>query len=465
MSGAILIAEDQEIARKNISEFLRSEGFRVEEASDGKEAIEAINRMDFDLVVTDLKMPNADGLAVLNHVREVSPSTFVIVTTAYASVESAVEALRLGAQDYVLKPVLFDDLLRKIQRLTEYKSLAWEIQMLRRELDRRLDLSEFVGHSAAIKQILTLIEKVANADSTVLITGESGVGKEVVARLIHSRSARRDKVFLPVNCSAIPDTLLESQLFGHVKGAFTGAVSSNEGLFQKARGGTIFLDEIGDLSIALQPKLLRAIETKEVLPVGATQSVRVDVRVLAATHRDLLKACEQEKFREDLFYRLNVINIHIPPLRERREDIAALVDYLIHRNNAAMKTNYKGADSTAIRVLMSLPWKGNIRELDNVLERAMILGSGEWIKVEDLPFSPTAADGDHNEAPTGPHELKSALRAYEKMHIENVLKETGGNRGAAAHLLGLSRSSLYRKLDSLGIEKNNDGAEDPAHQQ
>jgi two-component system response regulator PilR (NtrC family) len=432
---------------------LRLQGFRVEEASDGKEAIEAINGMDFDLVVTDLKMPNADGLTVLNHVREVSPNTFVIVTTAFASVESAVGALRLGAQDYVLKPILFDDLLRKIQHLTEYKSLAWEIQMLRRELDRRLELSEFVGHSSAIKQILSLIEKVANADSTVLITGESGVGKEVVARLIHSRSARRDKVFLPVNCSAIPDTLLESQLFGHVKGAFTGAVNSHDGLFQKARGGTIFLDEIGDLSISLQPKLLRAIETKEVLPVGATQPVRVDVRVLAATHRDLLRACEQEKFREDLFYRLNVINIHIPPLRERREDIAALVDYLIHRNNAAMKTGYKGADSTAIRVLMSLPWKGNIRELDNVLERAMILGSGEWIRVEDLPFPPDDANNDNDRGPTGPHELKSALKAYEKMHIENVLKETRGSRGAAAQLLGLSRSSLYRKLDSLGIEK------------
>jgi DNA-binding NtrC family response regulator len=453
LSNTILVAEDEELARKNISMFLRQEGFRVEEACDGKEAIDATKDIDFDLVLTDLKMPNADGLAVLNHVREISPNTFVIVTTAYASVETAVGALRLGAQDYVLKPVLFDDLLGKIRRLMDYKSLAWEIQMLRRELDRHVNLSEFVGHSSVIKQILSLIEKVANADSTVLVTGESGVGKEVVARLIHSKSARRDKVFLPINCSAIPDTLLESQLFGHVKGAFTGAVTSNEGLFQKARGGTIFLDEIGDLSIALQPKLLRAIETKEVLPVGATQAVQVDVRVLAATHRDLLKASEEEKFRQDLFYRLNVINIHIPPLRERREDIAPLVDFLVHRNNAAMKTSYKGADSAAIRVLMSLPWKGNIRELDNLLERAMILGNGEWIRAEDLPH---AEDSDNYRAPSGPHNLKGALKAYERMHIENVLKETQGNRGEAAQLLGLSRSSLYRKLDSLGIEKAGD---------
>jgi DNA-binding NtrC family response regulator len=456
LSSTILIAEDEELARKNISLFLRQEGFRVVEACDGKAAIEAINETDFDLVITDLKMPNADGLAVLNHVREISPSTFVIVTTAYASVESAVEALRLGAQDYILKPVLFDDLSRKIHRLMEYKNLAWEIQMLRRELDRRLDLSEFVGRSSAIREILGLTEKVAGADSTVLITGESGVGKEVVARLIHSKSSRRDKMFLPVNCSAIPDNLLESQLFGHVKGAFTSAVSSQEGLFQRARGGTIFLDEIGDLSISLQPKLLRAIETKEVLPVGAGQPARVDVRVLAATHRDLMKACEQEKFREDLFYRLNVINIHIPPLRERREDIAPLVDFLISRNNAAMKKNYKGADSAAIRTLMSLPWRGNIRELDNVLERAMILGNGEWIRIEDLPR--TADDGDNEALPARPHGLKSALKAYEKMHIEYVLKETQGNRGEAAQLLGLSRSSLYRKLESLGIEKNDNGA-------
>lgn len=453
MSSSVLIAEDEELARQNLASFLRQEGFRVEEARDGKTAIETINEIDFDLVLTDLRMPNADGLAVLKHVREVSPNSFVIVTTAYASVESAVEALRVGAQDYIIKPLVFDEVLRKIRRLLEYKSLTWEIQMLRRELERRLDISEFVGRSAALKEIIALIEKVANSDSTVLITGESGVGKEVVARLIHSKSSRRDKVFLPVNCSAIPETLLESQLFGHIKGAFTGALSSNEGLFQKAQGGIIFLDEIGDLSLSLQPKLLRAIETKEVLPVGATKPIQVDVRIIAATHRDLLKACEQEKFREDLFYRLNVINIHIPPLRERRQDIAPLVEFLVHRNNALLKKAYKGADSAAIRVLMSLHWKGNIRELDNVLERAMILGNGEWIRPEDLP---SAADDEGN-FPIGPHDLKSALKAYEKMHIQNVLKETQGNRANAAQLLGLSRSSLYRKLEGLGIIDNDEG--------
>jgi len=456
LSGAILIAEDQELARKNIHRFLQQQGYKVEEAADGLAAIEAVNTADFDLVLTDLMMPGADGLAVLKHVREVSPNTLVVVTTAYASVDSAVEALRLGAQDYILKPIIFEDLLSKVHHMMDYKNLAWEIQMLRRELNRSLDLSEFVGRSQSMRDIFALIEKVATSDSTVLITGESGVGKEVVAGTIHAQSSRKDKVFLPVNCSAIPDTLLESQLFGHVKGAFTGAINSQEGLFQRARGGTIFLDEIGDLSPILQPKLLRVIEAKEILPVGSAQTIKVDVRIITATNSDLKIACEQGKFREDLYYRLNVINIRIPPLRERREDIAPLVEYLIRRHNVDMKKAYKGADNAAIRLLMSLPWRGNIRELDNVLERAMILGNGEWITVDDLPHVENHVEKNQN-LYSGPHDLKGALKAYEKMHIENVLKETEGNRGEAAKLLGLSRSSLYRKLDSLGICKSDNG--------
>ena len=456
MSGAILIAEDQELARKNIHRFLQQQGYKVEEAADGLAAIEAVNTADFDLVLTDLMMPGADGLAVLKHVREVSPNTLVVVTTAYASVDSAVEALRLGAQDYILKPIIFEDLLSKVHHMMDYKNLAWEIQMLRRELNRSLDLSEFVGRSQSMRDIFALIEKVATSDSTVLITGESGVGKEVVAGTIHAQSSRKDKVFLPVNCSAIPDTLLESQLFGHVKGAFTGAINSQEGLFQRARGGTIFLDEIGDLSPILQPKLLRVIEAKEILPVGSAQTIKVDVRIITATNSDLKIACEQGKFREDLYYRLNVINIRIPPLRERREDIAPLVEYLIRRHNVDMKKAYKGADNAAIRLLMSLPWRGNIRELDNVLERAMILGNSEWITVDDLPHVENHVEKNQN-LYSGPHDLKGALKAYEKMHIENVLKETEGNRGEAAKLLGLSRSSLYRKLDSLGICKSDNG--------
>ncbi|HEU5463991.1 MAG TPA: sigma-54 dependent transcriptional regulator [Candidatus Binatia bacterium] len=458
LNGAILIAEDHEIARKSIQQYLQQEGYRVEEAADGDAAIEAINNADFDLVITDLKMPGASGLDVLKHVREVSPNSLVIVTTAFGSVESAIEALRLGAQDYVIKPVIFEDLLSKVRHVMEYRRLAWEIQMLRRELSSLSPtFTDLVGRSQAMRNIITLIQKVASSDSTVLITGESGCGKEVVARAIHSQSARKDKLFLPVNCSAIPDTLLESQLFGHVKGSFTGALNSNEGLFQRAKGGTIFLDEIADLSAVLQPKLLRAIEAKEILPVGSTQPAKVDVRIIAATNAELSKACEQGRFREDLYYRLNVINIRVPPLRERREDIAPLIDYLIRRHNTEMKKSYKGADNAAIRILMSLPWRGNIRELDNVLERAMILGNGEWITANDIPHAEKWEDSSHS-AYAGPHDLTDALRAYEKMHIENVLKETDGNRAVAAKMLGLSRSSLYRKLESLGIYRHEERA-------
>jgi DNA-binding NtrC family response regulator len=448
MTGTILVADDEAVARGGLCEVLREEGYQVHEAADGMAALRAIDEVDLDLILADLKMPGADGLTVLKRVGEISPQTLVIIITAYASVDTAVEALRLGAQDYILKPLIFDDVLRKVHHLIEHKSLAWEIQMLRREVTRRFDPTQLVGRSPGMQEIFTLIEKVAPTTATVLITGESGVGKEVVARNIHLHSARKDKVFLPVNCSAIPDTLLESQLFGYVKGAFTGASSSQEGLFQKARGGTIFLDEIGEMPLSLEPKLLRAIEEKEVLPVGSTSPVRVDLRILASTNRDLKKEVETGKFREDLYYRLNVIGIHIPPLRERREDIPLLVEYLIHRHNLDMKRTYKGVDNATMKILISLPWKGNIRELDNVLERAMILGNGEWITPADLP---------HWEVPEGElppsvgDNLKDAVKTYEKSHIENVLKRTAGDKKRTAEFLGLSLSSLYRKMEELGI--------------
>ena len=447
MTGTILVAEDETIPRKNICRVLHEEGYRVHEVTDGRAALVAIDERDFDLVLTDLRMPGADGLAVLQRVREVAPQTFVAIMTAHASVDTAVAALQLGAQDYLLKPIVFDDLLRKVHLLMEHKSLAWENQMLRREVNRHIDPSGMVGESPAMRAVLRLISKVAAAASTVLITGESGVGKELVARAIHAESPRQDKVFLPVNCSAIPDTLLESQLFGHTKGAFTGALSAQDGLFRKARGGTIFLDEIGELPLTLQPKLLRVIERKEVLPLGATSPIQVDVRILAASNRDLEKETEAGRFREDLFYRLNVVGIPVPPLRERRDDIPLLVEHLIQRHNLEMKTNCRGVTHEAMQLLMAAPWKGNVRELENVLERAMILGNDEWLSPEDLP-SGQAFSRDTGQAG---HELKAALRSYEKSHIEYVLREAGRDRVRAARLLGISRSSLYRKMEQLGI--------------
>jgi transcriptional regulator with PAS, ATPase and Fis domain len=314
-------------------------------------------------------------------------------------------------------------------------------------VDSHFSPDQPLGRSPAMHEILAMIKKVAPTPTTVLITGESGVGKEVIARTIHASSFSRDNVFLPVNCSAIPENLLESQLFGHVKGSFTGAIATQEGLFQRARGGTIFLDEIGEMPLGLQPKLLRVLEEKSVLPVGATNPIKVNVRILAASNRDLKSEVEANRFRDDLYYRLNVFEIHIPPLRRRLDDLPGLVEHLIHRHNLEMKLAYKGVDSATMRILMSLPWKGNIRELDNILERAMILGNGEWISPTDLPGQQSESDDGISE-----DNLLKAVDLYEKSHIERTLGKTAGDKIRAAELLGLSLSTLYRKIEKLAIE-------------
>ena len=449
MRGTILVVDDESVARHSVAEVLQEEGYQVHEAADGPAALQALEELDLDLVLCDLRMPGSDGLSVLKMARERYPQTMFMLMTAHGSVATSVEALRLGAQDYLLKPLLFEDVLHKVDRLLTHKQQAWEIQILRREVNQDADFERLVGRSPAMQEVLGLIEKVAPTNATVLLTGESGTGKEVVARLIHAHSAQKDNVFLPINCGAIPETLLESQLFGHTKGAFTGATGSQEGLFQRARGGTIFLDEIGEMPLPLQVKLLRVIEEKEVLPLGATNPLKVDVRILAATNRNLKQEVEKGQFREDLYYRLNVIGLSLPPLRDRREDIPLLVEYLVQRNNRELKEAYNGVDNQAMKLLMSLPWRGNVRELDNVLERAMILGGGEWISVADLPRG--EASSAPPRAPTGEN-LKEAVRAYERSHIENVLNRMDGDKRAAAELLGLSLSSLYRKLEEFDVQ-------------
>jgi DNA-binding NtrC family response regulator len=451
MSSTILVVDDEALPRKNIARVLEEEEYHVYEAENGDEAIKAINDLDFDLVLCDLKIPGTDGRGVLRHVRSVSPQTMFILMTGYASLETAIEGFRGGVHDYILKPVVFEDVLQKVKRLMVSKSLAWEVELLRRQANSNSESTGVIGESCSIREILATISKVAPTGSNVLITGESGVGKEVVARTIHLQSPRKDKVFLPVNCSGIPETLLESQLFGHVKRAFTDAATSQEGLFQRAQGGTIFLDEIGEMALSLQPKILRVIEDKEVLPIGSTHPFRLNVRMIAATNRELEMEVAEGRFREDLFYRLNVINIRVPPLRERREDIPLLVDHSIRRHNAEMKRTYKGVDNAALKLLMSLPWKGNVRELDNVLELAMILGDGEWITPAELPQGSAAQEENGSESLNN---LRIAVQSYEKSHIENVLKDTAGDKTRAAELLGVSRSSLYRKMESLGIHNN-----------
>jgi len=451
MSSTILVVDDEALPRKNIARVLEEEEYHVYEAENGDEAIKAINDLDFDLVLCDLKIPGTDGRGVLRHVRSVSPQTMFILMTGYASLETAIEGFRGGVHDYILKPVVFEDVLQKVKRLMVSKSLAWEVELLRRQANSNSESTGVIGESCSIREILATISKVAPTGSNVLITGESGVGKEMVARTIHLQSPRKDKVFLPVNCSGIPETLLESQLFGHVKRAFTDAATSQEGLFQRAQGGTIFLDEIGEMALSLQPKILRVIEDQEVLPIGSTHPFRLNVRMIAATNRELEMEVAEGRFREDLFYRLNVINIRVPPLRERREDIPLLVDHSIRRHNAEMKRTYKGVDNAALKLLMSLPWKGNVRELDNVLELAMILGDGEWITPAELPQGSAAQEENGSESLNN---LRIAVQSYEKSHIENVLKDTAGDKTRAAELLGVSRSSLYRKMESLGIHNN-----------
>jgi len=447
MPHAILVADDEVGVRESLGEVLRDEGYEVVLSADGDAALEALGAHDFSVVLTDLRMPGADGLAVLRRTRETSPQTIVLVMTAHATVETAVEALRHGATDYILKPIRFDDVLAKVAHAIEHRTVVWEAQMLRREVEQRFHADELVGDSAAMREVATLIEKVAPTNATVLVTGESGTGKEVVARAIHQHSAAT-RIFLPVNCAAIPEPLLESQLFGHVRGSFTGAIGNQEGLFSRASGGTIFLDEIGDLPLGLQSKLLRAIETKEILPVGSTHPRPVEVRIIAATNQDLAEMVEAGSFRPDLFYRLNVVEIRLPPLRERRGDIPALVDFLVRRHNHDLHRRCRGVDNASLKILMAHPWKGNVRELDNVIEHAMIVGDGQWITSADFPKAMRRQNG---EAADVGEDLREALRVYERVHIETVLRRCERDKHAAAERLGLSLSSLYRKMNELDL--------------
>lgn len=451
MPASILVVEDERASRESIIDVLSEERYQTAGAKDGAEALELLeSRSEFDLVITDLRMPGMDGLELLKQIRKTCPQTLVILVTAHASVETAVEALREGAHDYMLKPLVYEDMLSKISRLLERRELAWQIQHLRREVESRYDFSNLVGESQSMRQIIGLIRKVAATTSTVLVTGESGVGKEVVARAIHHESQRHDKIFLPINCGAIPENLIESQLFGHVRGAFTGAVTSQEGLFHRAKGGTVFLDEIGDLPLAMQVKLLRTLEDKEIMPVGSPTSVKTNIRIIAATNRDLEDCVKQKTFRDDLFYRLSVFAIDIPPLRERREDIPALIEFLVRRHNAEMKTRFKGVENSAMRTLITLPWRGNVRELDNVIEHAMIVGASDWITSDDLP--PRLSDMDETEIGYVADDLKSAMRIYERSHIGTVMRRADDDKRRAAKLLGISLSSLYRKIEDLDLK-------------
>jgi len=444
----ILIADPDSSFREQLCETLGNNGYEVEGVEEGQGVIEALKNHDLDLILSEVDLPSLNGLGLLQQAQNLSPRTMVILISSKPSLESAVMAIRQGAQDYLIKPISTKEVADRILQLLKRRPQAEEVQFLRRRGAEEHEFSGIIGKSKVLENVLNMVRKVAPTQATILISGESGTGKELVARAIHVHSDRKDELFLPVNCGALPDTLLESLLFGHMKGSFTGAFANQEGLFEKARGGTLFLDEIGEIPQHLQVKLLRALEAKEILPIGNTTPRKIDVRILTATNRDLLKESEEGRFREDLYFRLNVMEIHIPPLRERPEDIPLLIEHLIQKHNPELKKNCKGAEGAVIRLLMSQPWKGNVREMDNVIEHSMILAEGEWITVKDLPLSITREKGA---VPLYTHELKEALRQFEKQHIQRVLQQVDEDRKEAALLLGISLSSLYRKIEELGI--------------
>jgi two-component system response regulator PilR (NtrC family) len=451
MKYKILVVDDEDIIRDSLSFVLKDEGYDVSQAKNGREAYESVTKENYDVVITDIEMPEMNGMELLEKISEVSPQTFVIIITAFASIETAIKSLRKGAYDYIIKPIEFDEIIFKIKRLVVHKQLSLENQLLRQELNKTYDFNNIIGQSQPMKDVFKIIEKVASTDSNILITGKSGTGKELVARAIHYNSQRKAGRFVPVNCGAVVESLFESELFGHKKGAFTGAIRDKDGLFKIADDGSLFLDEIGEFPHMLQVKLLRAIEQKEITPVGGTDPIKVDTRIIAATNRDLSKEIEKGSFREDLFYRLNVVEIKLPPLSERPEDIPLLVKHFINKYKIEMNKNIQGVDNEAMRVLMKYNWKGEVRELENVIERAVIFCEGDFITVSNLPQM--MLNESTNISDKVPRNLKDALRVYERKHIIDELRLSNNNKEKTAETLGISLSSLYRKIEELGIEK------------
>ena len=450
VAARILFVDDEPLIRSTLAEYLTSEGFDVTVCGSGEEALEQAQKRAFDIVVCDVQLPGMDGIELLEQLLKISPQTLVLLITAYATVENVVEAFQRGAHDYLIKPLMHDEVVGKLRRLLSYRNLFLENQWLRRELSRQVsrdhDCDHIVGTSPAMERIFQLVRKVAPTRSTVLLIGESGTGKELIARALHRQGSGDETRFLAVNCAAIPNDLLETQLFGHRKGAFTGADRDQPGVFVHAGSGTVFLDEIGEMPLATQAKLLRAIEQKEVFPVGANEPVRVEARVVAATNKDLMGEIEAGRFREDLYYRLNVVCIRIPPLRERREDIPDLVEFLLAKHAVTLGKHVSGVTHEAMQLLRSYRWKGNVRELDNALQRAIILGDGPLITPADLPPDLVPLEGD----PTLLDDLNEAVKRFEKQHIERVLRQTSDKKEAAQRL-NMGLSSLYRKIAELKI--------------
>ncbi len=447
----ILLADDESTFRETLCKVIEEEGMDVVAVDNGTDAIDAVTKKEFDVAIFDIQMPGADGIRVLRETMKVRPDTRVIMVTAYGTVEMAVEAIKLGASDYVMKPVMFDDILMKIRQQCQYRRLRAENAELKQEIDSKFSIDRIIGESGVMKQVFETIRKVANTKSNVLITGASGTGKELVAHAIHSLGPTSSHRFVAVNCSAIPEGLLESELFGHVKGSFTSAVADKKGLFEIAHGGTLFLDEIGYMPTSCQVKLLRAVEERSIMPVGATEPIDIDLRMIAATNKNLLNEIKAETFREDLYYRINVVGIHLPTLSDRKEDIPLLTKHFITKYNREMGKHCTGVTDEAMQMLMSYEWKGNIRELQNVIERSIIFAETDKIKSSDIGLMGPAniAVSDHNES------LNTTMKSFEKEYIWRILNKYNGNKNKAAEALGVGLSSLYRKIYDLKIEVEN----------
>jgi len=452
----LLIIDDEENMRHMLRSLLEGHGYLVETARDGREALRCVEHRFFDFILCDIRMPEMDGMAFLEAAKPHIEHSTVIMMSAYGSVDTALEAIKAGAYDFISKPFKSDEVLLTLRKAEERETLRRENRLLREEIEAVRGESDFgamVGRSAAMRELFQLARKVAPYNTTVLVTGESGTGKELVARGLHLHSPRKQMPFVAVNCGGVPENLLESEFFGHVKGAFTGADRSTAGLFAEADGGTLFLDEIGELPVELQVKLLRVLQEGEIRPVGATKGRSIDVRVIAATARDLAEEVSQGRFREDLFYRLNVLAIHIPPLRERPEDISVLATHLLKRINSKLHTSVTSISPPAMAMLLHYSWPGNVRELENIIERAVVMADKEAITIDNLP--PNLAGRTENRRLMdffGTLSLKDAGEIMEKNLIGRALDATAGNKSRASEILEISYPSLLSKIKKYNLE-------------
>jgi len=450
----VLIVDDESGMRHMLSVLLEREGYEIDTAQDGKEGLEKIKSNQYDLVLCDIRMPEMDGLQFLESTKNLNRQLPVIMMSAFGNVDTAIEAMKKGAYDYVSKPFKADEILLRLQRLTAQETLMFENQSLKRVLHQETSFSNIVARSPRMLDIFDTIRKIADYKTTVLISGESGSGKELIARAIHFNSPRSNKPFIAINCSAIPENLLESELFGYVKGAFTGANRDKKGLFEEAHGGTLFLDEVGDLPLSLQVKLLRAIQEEEIRRVGASNLIKIDVRIITATLKNLAEEIKKGMFREDLYYRLNVLPIHLPPLRERKEDIPILVDTFVKRFNKEMSKNLEKVSTECHQFLTDYSWPGNVRELENTIERAMVLETGNELTAEHLPDSVKNVEiNPAIRAAANELSIKKMMVIMEQELIKKALDKTGGNRTWAAKLLEISHRALLYKIKRYGLER------------